>query len=123
MWTYKQRTGELFNSDPEPVAVGYSGNSDGKNNPAMQNVPCEGPIPQGDYTISGPPVDTASHGPFVLHLVPSPANEMFGRAGFLIHGDSIVSPGTASEGCIIMPRPVRERIWNSGDRDLKVVAD
>ena len=122
-WTYKQASGELWHGDPEPVAVGYSGAEPlGKNNPDAQDIPCVGPIPQGNYTITGPPENTTSHGPFVLQLVPDPANEMFGRSGFLMHGDSIEHPGQASEGCIIMPFNVRQRVWNSSDRDLIVVA-
>jgi hypothetical protein len=117
-WRYAQATGWLAH-DGENVAEGYSGAGEGKNNPAQQDVHNIGPIPVGQYTI-GEPSDTKTHGPYVLHLTPDPANEMFGRSGFLIHGDSVVHPGTASEGCIIMPRTVREKIWVSADRDLVV---
>lgn len=119
MWTYEQRSGSM-SQDGEPVAVGYSGAGEGKNNPDMQSVPNVGPIPVGLYSIDAP-VDTVTHGPFVLRLEPFPANQMFGRAGFLIHGDSVVHPGTASEGCIILGRATREQIWNSGDHQLEVV--
>jgi hypothetical protein len=122
MWTYLQSSGDLWHGDPEPVCSGYSGHDAGKNNPDMQDVHDVGPIPQGKYTITGPPFDSPGHGPFVMRLVPDPQNEMFGRSGFLMHGDSIEHPGAASEGCIIMPRAIRERVWNSGDRDLKVCA-
>lgn len=44
-----------------------------------------------------------------------------GRTLFRIHGDSRLSPGTASEGCIILPRHVRAQISASGDIDLVVV--
>jgi hypothetical protein len=47
---------------------------------------------------------------------------MFGRTGFLIHGDSLQHPGRASNGCIILPRPIRDRIAASGDDQLTVVA-
>jgi hypothetical protein len=47
---------------------------------------------------------------------------MFGRSGFLMHGDNIRLPGTASEGCIILPRDLREAIWNSADHTLEVIA-
>lgn len=117
-WRYSQASGWIAH-DGENVAEGYSGAGDGKNNPAMQDVPNVGPLPRGSYTI-GEPSDTKTHGPYVLHLTPDPANEMFGRSGFLIHGDSVVHPGTASEGCIILPRKVREQVWDSGDRDLEV---
>lgn len=122
MWTWKQSSGELWHGDPEPVATGYSGEEGiAKNNPAMQTIAGEGPIPQGKYAITGPPFGSPQHGPFCLRLEPDPANEMFGRSGFLIHGDSIEHPGAASEGCIILPRNIRERMWNSGDYDLQVV--
>lgn len=118
-WTYSQETGQL-SQDGLIAAVGYSGAGEGKNNPAMQEVHNVGPIPRGFYDI-GEPCDTKTHGPYVLHLHPAAENEMCGRSSFLIHGDSVLHPGTASEGCIIMPRTVRERIWNSGDRRLEVV--
>jgi hypothetical protein len=31
--------------------------------------------------------------------------------------------GGPSEGCIILPRPLRERLWGSSDRELLVVRD
>jgi Protein of unknown function (DUF2778) len=109
--------------DGENVARGYSGAGEGKNNPEMEKVPNVGPIPRGDWNITGPPVDTRTHGPFVLHLQPKPETKTFGRDGFLMHGDSKEHPGTASQGCIILPRSVREQVWTSGDPDLEVVAE
>jgi hypothetical protein len=122
MWTYAQATGALL-QDGHQVATGYSGADEGKNNPAMQAVHDVGPIPQGDWTIEGPPIDTAEHGPFVLTLTPSAATNTFGRSGFLMHGDSIRAPGTASKGCIIMAHVAREQVWNSGDTELEVVPE
>jgi len=121
-WTYAQKSGELQH-DGEPVATGYSGAGPGKNNPSMQTVHNAGPIPRGGWTILGPPVNTAEHGPYVLSLKPSPETSTFGRSGFLIHGDSKESPGCASQGCVILQRSVREEVWNSGDRNLDVVAE
>ena len=121
-WTYSQKSGEL-EQDGKPVATGYSGAGAGKNNPALQNVPNVGPIPQGDWTIVGPPTDTSDHGPYVLKLNPVAGTETFGRSGFLMHGDSKEHPGYASHGCIILPRSVREQVWNSGDSELEVLAD
>lgn len=120
-WKWVQSSGELWHGDLEPVATGYSGSPEGKNDPSKQSVHNVGPIPQGLWTIVGPPQNTESHGPFVLHLYPNQGTETFGRDGFLIHGDSVSKPGTASEGCVILARNVRERIWNSGDRDFEVV--
>lgn len=120
-WRYNQRTGELAHGD-ELVAVGYSGFGDGQNNPDLQDKQNVGPLPRGEYDIL-PPRDTASHGPYVLPLVPDPKNEMFGRAGFLMHGDSVKHPGHgASHGCIIAPRAARILVWESGDHRLIVFA-
>ena len=121
-WTYAQKTGEL-RQDGRPVGTGYSGTGDGKNNPDMQNVPNVGPVPRGDWTIAGPPADSKDHGPYVLHLKPAAETETHGRSGFLMHGDSKEHPGTASHGCIVLPRAVREEVWKSGDRDLQVVGE
>ena len=121
MWTYEQVSGRLYDASGELVGVGYSGAKEHKNVPQDQSLHNLGPIPQGTYWI-GQPQDTVTHGPFVLPLTPEPQNNMFGRYGFLIHGDSVVHPGTASEGCIIQARDVREKVWKSGDRNLVVVA-
>ena len=122
MWTYAQKTGNLL-QDGNLVATGYSGADEGKNNPSMQAVEDVGPIPQGNWTISGPLVNTAEHGPYVLTLTADTGTNTFGRSGFLMHGDSVTAPGTASKGCIIMPRTAREQVWNSGDRDLEIIAE
>ncbi|HEX4784798.1 MAG TPA: tlde1 domain-containing protein [Candidatus Sulfotelmatobacter sp.] len=121
-WTYSQKSGEL-QQDGKPVASGYSGAGEGKNNPAMENIHNVGPIPKGQWTILGPPVNTEEHGPYALALKPSAETPTFGREGFLLHGDSKEFPGCASQGCIIMPRVTREQVWKSGDADLKVVAE
>jgi len=104
------------------LAIGYAGAGPDKNNPSDQAVRGKGPLPCGLYTILAP-VDTMTHGPYVLWLIPDPDNQMFGRSQFGIHGDSIVSPGSASEGCVIMPRFARERIWESEDHRLQVIAE
>jgi hypothetical protein len=119
MWTYDQLSGALGKGG-QRVATGYSGFGEGKNNPAMENVPDAGPIPRGVYDI-GPMHDTATHGPHVMALTPESGTNMFGRDGFLIHGDSVQNPGTASHGCIILPRTVRDQIAASGDRQIQVV--
>lgn len=120
MWTYNQSNGNLSRGGAL-AGAGYSGaEPNGKNNPAMQNVPDVGPIPQGTYTIDQP-FDSTTHGPYALALVPSSENQMFGRRGFLMHGDSSEHLGAASEGCIIMARHIREIVWESGDHELQVV--
>jgi hypothetical protein len=121
-WTYAQKTGDL-QQDGKQVSTGYSGANEGKNNPAMENVPNVGPIPRGQWTIAGPPTDSKDHGPYVLRLDPVASTETHGRSGFLMHGDSKEHPGSASHGCIVLPRAVREEVWTSGDRELEVVAE
>ena len=118
-WRYEQETGQLSQNGAD-VAIGYSGAGNGKNNPDMQDVKSIGPIPRGNYTITAPH-DTPTHGPYVLGLAPDPENDMHGRSAFLIHGDSVGHPGAASQGCVIMPRVIREQIWDSGDNRLEVV--
>lgn len=118
-WIYSQESGKLSWGDTV-VATGYSGAGEGKNNPAFEQVPNVGPIPRGTYEIS-PPFDTETHGPFVMRLLPVGPTYTFGRSGFLMHGDSVHAPGTASEGCVIMPRPIRERVASSQDNQLTVI--
>lgn len=118
-WRYEQATGRLLQND-ELITVGYSGGGAGKNNPDMQDMHNIGPVPRGTYTIEAP-CDTVTHGPYVLRLTPDLQNNMCGRSGFLIHGDSVVHPGTASQGCIIVNRMAREKVWDSGDNQLEVI--
>jgi hypothetical protein len=121
-WLFIQRTGGLrFNG--VPFAVGYSGNGLGKNNPDMQAAVGVGPIPAGRWRIVGEPFNSDANGPFCLRLEPNIGTDTLGRSGFLIHGDSIRKPGTASRGCVILSRPVRGAIWESGDTDFVVVAE
>jgi len=116
-WKYDQSSGELrYNS--ALIGTGYAGSGVGKNNPKMEHVVDVGPIPKGEYKI-GPPYKSATGlGPIVMDLDPVGHNAL-GRTLFRIHGDN--STGTASEGCIIMPRSVRDKVSNSQDRILEVV--
>jgi hypothetical protein len=125
MWTWRASSGCMVDAAGVIQGVGYAGgacgkNPEGKNNPVLQRIYDVGPLPQGKYKIACP-VNTVTHGPCVLWLTPDPANEMYGRADFGIHGDSVVSPGDASDGCIVLPRSVREMIASSGDDSLEVV--
>jgi len=98
LWSYTQKTGELL-PDGQLVADGDSGGGDGKNNPDMQAVHNMGPT----YCSWSPVLGT----------------DTFGGSGFLMHGDAKESPGGASEACVVMPRPVPEQLWNSGDTELE----
>lgn len=114
-WRYEQSTGKLWRL----VGQGYSGLEEAKNQPGLESVKDRGPIPRGQWKI-GAPVDR-DHSPYCLPLAPANGVAPWGRTGFLMHGDSIQEPGTASHGCIIMPRDVRTAVWTSGDHDLEVV--
>ena len=111
----------MLRPDGTILCEGYSGRGNFKNDPDSESLHNRGPIPEGRYFI-GDPVDTLTHGPYVLPLTPAPDNLMFGRDGFLIHGDSITDLGNASEGCIILAHQYRVAISISGDYDLCVVA-
>jgi hypothetical protein len=125
MWVWDQSAGVAISPDGKRYA-GYSGKGRGRNNPALQGVRGIGPLPRGRYRI-GTPRTSQRTGPFVMDLFPMDAtpadtrHDETGRSAFQIHGDSVRNPGTASSGCIILPRAVREAIWRSGDHVIEVV--
>ena len=120
MWIYHQIDGTILAPDGKLMAIGYAGAGAGKNNPAMQQEHAVGPLPRGLYTMQ-PPVDTSTHGPYVIWLTPDSRNEMYGRGDFGIHGESLEHPGRASLGCIIAPNFCRHRMWESGDHVVAVI--
>ena len=84
-----------------------------------------GPIPRGRWRMTEV-YDSKNVGPFVIRLeaedgTRNDTHDETGRGAFRIHGDSIRAPGTASKGCIILPRATREKMWKSGDRIVEVV--
>lgn len=119
MWKWDQSAGKLYR-DGRFVSSGYAGKGRGKNNPAMQSVVAVGPIPRGHWKITSVK-NSPNTGPFTIVLEPKPGTDTLGRSAFRIHGDSVKAPGTASRGCIILPRIIRNEIWYSKDYDLEVV--
>lgn len=119
-WTYHQRSGELLHGE-QSIAIGYSGFGSAKNDPDSQRVAGLGPIPRGAYLL-GSLSESEEHGPLAIHLVPLTGTDTFGRSGFLCHGDNKEAPGTASHGCIILPRAIREVMIDSPDKQILVVA-
>ena len=119
MWKYVQSSGDLF-LNGQYMETGYSGAvPDGKNNPAKECVRDVGPIPRGYYDIGSAKVGPT---PVTLPLTADKPNYCNpARSGFLIHGDN--STGTASQGCIIISRGMRETIADSSDKRLLVVGD
>lgn len=125
MLTFVQGTGEVLYKGAH-FCWGYAGNGAGKNNPAMQNVKSVGPLPCGRYKVKPARLSTRL-GPITLNLEPDPANEMFGRDLFRIHGEvpPPALPGHASDGCIVLGHWDRlkiEAIRVNGDDDLEVIA-
>jgi Protein of unknown function (DUF2778) len=122
MWTYQQSTGNLTAPDGSLAGQGYSGNGADLDNPSAEAVIGHGPIPQGAWTIGA--FETYPHlGEVVAPLLPCEGNTMDGReGGFFIHGDNAAMDHTASDGCIVLSRALREMIAESGDIDLEVIA-
>jgi hypothetical protein len=124
-WRYSQSTGLIEHSVDgilwQQVWKGYSGCGRGLNDPESQHLDSVGPIPCGKWTI-GPPYDSKRVGPFALMLTPHPDTQTFGRADFRIHGDNRHMDKSASRGCIVAPREVREAIHESSDTELIVVS-
>jgi len=127
MLTYSQTIG-IFTMPDGTTYHGHAGKGAGLNNPEMQNVHGVGPLPQGLYNLetwkdgSAYSAEDARLGPFVCRLDPDPANEMYGRNGFFLHGGDGSNPPTDSEGCIVLFRAAREAIAATGETQLTVVA-
>jgi hypothetical protein len=122
MWIYSQTTGNVVAPDGLLKGQGYSGNGASLDNPAAESIVGHGPIPQGKWTI-GKFETYPILGEVVAPLTPCPGNDMDGREGeFFIHGDNVLMNHTASDGCIVLSRPLREAIAASGDTALLVTA-
>ncbi len=120
MWIYGQRNGVIIRGDARILVAegtGYAGRGPCRNEPSAQAIKNAGPLPRGLYTLERVE-DNPKTGPFTIVLSPDRRNEMHGRSAFLIHGDD--KEHDASEGCIILDRKTRERVWASGDRILLV---
>lgn len=117
-WHYSQSTGILTAPDGAALATGYSGYGEGVNNPEMQGVPDTGPIPRGKWRVN----QAAKHprlGPVAMPLT-MVEGDVCGRFAFYIHGDNGRGDRSASHGCIILPRAIREAVQASADRVLVV---
>lgn len=121
---YEQSTGCFYLGDHQDgrtlVARGYSGKGDGLNMPLHQTSIGLGPIPVGMWEILAH-IHHARLGPRAFPLKAYPDTQTFGRSGFYIHGDNRNANNSASSGCIILPRVVRDYIGRSGVRRLRVV--
>ena len=84
---------------------GYSGRGRGRNNPDMQGVPNEGPIPRGKWRW-GRRYNSPNTGRNTIELIPLDNNECqeTERAcdTFRAHGNNARSD--ASQGCLVLPQ-------------------
>lgn len=120
MWLYSQSRG-LLSHDGRFEGSGYSGHGAGLNDPGSEAVEGVGPTPRGRWNITRWDATHGDKGPIVGVLVPV-GHDAHGRSGFLIHGDNAAGDHSASHGCIILSRVLREKMRDSGDTDLEVVA-
>lgn len=120
-WIYDVKKTTFSRNGHVAFKARYAGAGQYKNNPKFECLKNRGPLPRGRYRIVGIPFVHKRTGPDTLRLEPYTDNVMCGRGGFLIHGDSRAYPGKASEGCIILDREFRLRIYNSKDLEIIVV--
>lgn len=126
---YEQRSGMFYLADCQNVRMalgaGYSGKGACRDKPECEERKAYGPIPRGLWRL-GSPVTHPTLGPVSIPLTfvaedgqqsPGP----FGRSGFYIHGDNKRGNGTASTGCIVLDRTIRDFVARSGLRTLVVV--
>ncbi|WP_312454979.1 tlde1 domain-containing protein [Pseudescherichia sp.] len=118
-WTYEVRTRNFYLNGIYQFTALYSGAPGYKNDSSQECVADRGPLPRGTYTISEPFYHPHAKA-WTLRLTSSVSNHMCGRGGFLIHGDSVKRPGTASNGCIIASFSDRKKISSSHDHTLIV---
>lgn len=126
-WEYSQSKGTMTHVLPdgkrELAGMGYSGHGSALDDPEKQDAINQGPIPRGAWII-GPQRDhrlidgKTLYG--AMELAPGAGNATR-RSDSLIHGDSAAHDHSASKGCIVLSRDVRDAIARSGDVDLEVV--
>lgn len=125
-FAYLQATGAFYVEDSDfgraLLGRGYSGSGVARNNPLLEHEIAKGPIPRGVWRI-GRAYEHKRLGPCCLPL--SPVKLELGRleterSGFFIHGDNVRGNGSASTGCIILPRQTRECIRSIGAQHLIV---
>ena len=123
---YEVYTGCLFLRDTKNrlclLALGYSGTPSARNDPERIDEKAVGPIPVGLWHIESP----RNHprlGEVVFPLQIEKGFQVYGRAGFYIHGDNSSGRADASTGCIIVGRTTRllvQHLWWTGCRTLDV---
>ena len=87
-WTYSISQRTLTYPSGYDTAAGYSGNHEGYNNPDRVQDHNIGPIPPGTYDI-GPAFTHPLAGPITMRLTAHAGTNLYGRSGFMIHGDTM----------------------------------
>lgn len=119
MIQYQQLSGGIWLGS-KYLGAGYSGNGIGLNQPSHEADANVGPIPAGFWKIERWDDHHGDKGPIVAVLSPVGHNA-HGRSAFLIHGDNSLGNHSASHGCIIANRDIRQRLRDSGDTELEVI--
>lgn len=122
MIRYSQRPPRLWIDGRQLEHLGqalYSGNGKSMNRPEDEAIKNHGPIPAGRWRIVRWDAHHGTKGPNVAVLEPV-GHDAHGRSAFLIHGDSISAPGTASDGCIVAGPGFRDELHKSNETDLEV---
>lgn len=118
-WVYKVSSHNFYLNGTYQFDALYAGKPGFKNDSANECVINKGPLPRGTYTI-GPAFYHKRTKAYTMRLTPYPENQMCGRDGFLIHGNSGDHPLSASNGCIILGLNGRITINKSTDKILVV---
>ncbi len=106
-YVYSQTTGRL-QCDDQTLGVGYSGRGDAKNDPAKQ-ADLEGPIPAGEYIVTGLRVDPRL-GLIYLGLLPKGPGVHLGRFPGQKFG-IVAATDTLPPDCwIVVPREVFDKL-------------
>ena len=118
-WVYKVSVHIFYLNGTYQFDALYSGRPGFANDSANECVSMKGPLPRGTYTI-GPAFYHHKTRAMTMRLTPFIENQMCGRDGFMIHGNSAAHPLSASDGCIILDMRYRKEINDSADKILVV---
>ncbi len=90
MLTYEISTGQIYDGTMNPVgSPGYSGFPPHVNDADAIQLADIGPIPTGLWNMVEMITKGAAQGPYVIRLEPAPGTLVYGRSGFLCHGDGL----------------------------------
>jgi hypothetical protein len=118
-WVYKISACKFYLNGIYKFDAVYSGRPGFWNDSTNECVKGKGPLPRGTYTI-GRAFSHYKTKVYTMRLIPFIENQMCGRDGFMIHGNSTAHPRDASDGCIILNISGRKEIADSSDRILVV---